>query len=121
MNQKSVRIINYYCSLCQKEEVYNLPLARITRHPKFPLQQIFIHRHHTNGKKVFTVLFLDENLQATRTISKYLTEVKKNKVMDEILKLNQEFINLQEKYQKQIYQMKHSIRNLQPKGENNHD
>ena len=116
MVQNSVRNINYYCSLCQKEEIYKLPLSRIARRPKFPIQQIFVHRHHTTGKKVFTVLFLDEHLHVVRAISKYLSDVKKNQVMDEILKLNQEFVNLQEKYQKQIFQLRSSI--LHPEGEN---
>ncbi|MHA1585514.1 MAG: hypothetical protein ACTSWL_09675, partial [Promethearchaeota archaeon] len=78
----------------------------------FPFTYIHTHKHPQNGKDIVSILFIDKNLQVTNSISRFSQEMKKNKIMREILKLQDDFQKLHNAYNKKISNLKENITNL---------
>ncbi|UYP47877.1 hypothetical protein NEF87_004162 [Candidatus Lokiarchaeum ossiferum] len=109
--------ITYFCELCKKEHTHKILHSNNPKFKKKPFPVVHIHKKDLSSEEICSIIYVDQNYKLKKVISKYKTEIIKNPLLNEIIKLEQEFKRLNQKYRDGISDLKSSITDLKKKNQ----
>ena len=104
--------IKYYCDLCKQEHIHKILISTNPKLKKKPFPVVHIHTNGKSSEEIYSILYVDQNYNLKKAISKYKSEIIKHPLLNEIIKLEQEFKRLNKKYRDGISDLRNSITDL---------